>query len=243
MAQTVFNFKGQTALVTGGTKGIGRAIAGQLAKGGAKVIITGQSAVFKAPVGYVYWPLDLSDSHSVEVFLQKVARLQRLDILVNNAGTNIVEPIDEITLEHWTKVLNVNLTGAMLVAQQAAVLMKKRKSGRILNISSIFGLISRARRNAYSASKAGLIGLTRASALDLAGHGIMVNALCPGFVLTDLTKRILSAAEQAQLKAQIPVGRFGREEEIAQAAAFLCSSSNTYITGQAIVIDGGVSIQ
>jgi 3-oxoacyl-[acyl-carrier protein] reductase len=108
-----------------------------------------------------------------------------------------------------------------------------------VNVSSIFGLVSRSKRDSYSASKAGLIGLTRAAALDLAPYGILVNALCPGFTLTDLTRSILSKDEMKRLSSEIPLGRFAREEEIAASAVFLCSDLNTYITGQAIAVDGG----
>ncbi len=241
---TLISFKGKTVLLTGGTRGLGAAMRDAFAGLGARVIYTGTAVGAKPKAGTVYWPLDLADAQSTSSFISRMRALKRLDVLVNNAGTNILGSIDRIQKDDWDKVLRVNLTGAMLLMKEAAVLMKKNKAGgRILNVSSIFGLISRERRNAYSASKAGLLGLTRAAALDLAGHGVLVNAVCPGFVLTDLTKRMLSGREQAQLVGRIPMGRFGREEEIAAAAVFLCSSLNTYMTGQTMVVDGGTSIQ
>ncbi len=236
------DFKDKVVLVTGGTRGLGAAMVQQFSAAGAKVIYTGTKAQ-KAMPKTQCWPLDLSDGHSIEAFIDRLRTLKRLDVLVNNAGTNIIESIDRINKTDWDHVLQVNLTGAMLLMKEAALLMKKNKGGRILNVASIFGLISREKRNAYSASKAGLIGLTRAAALDLASEGILVNAICPGFVLTDLTKRMLSVKERAELIGRIPMGRFGKEEEIAHTAVFLCSPLNTYLTGQAIVIDGGVSIQ
>ena len=238
------SFKGKTVLVSGGTRGLGAAMVDAFAGAGAEVICTGTAARVRPRKGVVYWPLDLSDDKSTADCIRRMRGLKRLDILVNNAGTNIIEPIDRMDKDHWDCVLQVNLTGAMLLMKEAAVLMKKnKKGGRILNVSSIFGLISREKRNAYSASKAALIGLTRAAALDLAADGVLVNAICPGFVLTDLTKRMLSVKERTVLVNSIPMGRFGKEEEIAATAVFLCSPLNTYLTGQTVIIDGGVSIQ
>jgi len=186
----------------------------------------------------------LSDKTSTEKFISRLRKIPKIDILINNAGINVIEPIDELNQADWEKILKVNLTGPMLLTKEVAVIMKKNKTaGRILNISSMFGIISKAKRNSYSASKAGLIGLTRSSALDLAPYNILVNALCPGFTMTDLTASILSPAEIKRLSSEIPLGRFADEEEIAKIAVFLCSDFNTYITGQAIVADGGFTIQ
>ena len=236
--------KGKVALVTGGTRGIGKAIVQLLTQQGCRVIYTGTKRNSPSHPATQYWPLDLADDASIAEFLKRLKKVPQIDILVNNAGINIIEPIDALDADHWEKIIKVNLTGSMLLMKEAARIMKKNKrGGRILNISSIFGLVSKAKRNAYSASKAGLIGLTRASALDLAADRIMVNALCPGFVLTDMTKHILSPKEIRVLSAEIPLGRFGREMEIAKTALFLCSDWNTYITGQTVVVDGGFMIQ
>ena len=245
MRKNPLSWKGKVAVVTGGTRGLGKAVADVLSHHGAYVIYTGtREQKFPRHPLKIFWPLDLSSKASIQEFRQRLRRLPRLDILINNAGINVIAPIEDIDEADWQNIIQVNLTGAMLLMQEAARIMKKNKSGgHILNLSSIFGVISKAQRNAYSASKAGLIGLTRASSLDLAPYGILVNAICPGFVLTDLTKSILSAKERATLVAQVPVGRFGRVEEIARCAAFLCSPWNTYITGQTIIIDGGFSIQ
>ncbi|MBI4308821.1 MAG: SDR family oxidoreductase [Candidatus Omnitrophica bacterium] len=245
MSAIPLNFKGKVALVTGGARGIGRAIVKRLHYCGAKVIYTGTSTgKTHAVKGCMYWPLDLSKEQSVAEFTGRMRTLKRLDILVNNAGINIIEAIDQVEKSHWDRVLQVNLTGAMLLMKEAAILMKKNKrGGKILNISSIFGIVSRAKRNAYSASKAGLIGLTRAAALDLATDGILVNALCPGFVKTDLTASILSEQEMRLLSAKVPLGRFAQEEEVATAALFACSDFNLYMTGQAIVVDGGYTLR
>lgn len=241
----MISFSGKVAIVTGATKGIGKAIADMLAQGGCHVIYTGtKDKKSSSHSKGEYWTLDLSDDDSVAVFLGKVGKLKRVDILVNNAGINKIEPIDEVTDSAWERILKINLTGTMKLMRDAVKVMKKnRRGGKILNISSIFGITSREKRNSYSASKAGMIGLTRASALDLAPFNILVNALCPGFVLTNLTKSILSARDIKELSSEIPLGRFGREEEIAKAAVFLCSDLNTYITGQSVIVDGGYTIK
>lgn len=238
------DFTGKTALVTGATRGIGKAIVDVLIDRGCSVIVTGTKGKFSQGDIISYIPLDLSKKTSIVSFKKHLAKFNQIDILVNNAGINIIEPIDKIDIQHWDKVIQVNLTGAMLVTQAVVQIMRKKKSGgKILNISSIFGLKSRAMRNAYSASKSGLIGLTRAAALDLAKDNILVNALCPGFTLTDLTQSILSKKEMKQLCEEIPMGRFANEHEIAITAVFLCSELNTYITGQTLTIDGGVMIR
>lgn len=241
----MINFSAKTALVTGGTRGIGRAMVRLLLSAGCKVIYTGTGNRDRSVIrGATYWQLDFNQPASVNSFLVRMRGLSRLDILINNAGINIIEPIDRLNRENWDKIIRVNLTGAMLLMREASRMMKKRRiPGRVLNISSIFGVISKSRRNSYSASKSGLIGLTRAAALDLARDKILVNALCPGFVLTDLTRSVLSTKEIRDLSFEIPLGRFAEEEEIARVALFLCSDSNTFMTGQALVADGGFSIR
>jgi len=233
------------AIVTGGTRGIGKAIADQLSQLDCHVIYTGTKPQrFSSKARQEYWSLDLSDDQSTDVFCRKLHQLPGVDILVNNAGINIIEPVDEISVDHWDKIIKINLTAPMRLMKEAAKIMKRdRKGGRILNISSIFGLVSKEKRCAYSASKAGLIGLTRAAALDLAANNILVNALCPGFILTDLTKGILTQKEIKQLSKEIPLGRLAQATEVSQAAIFLCSELNTYITGQAVVVDGGATIR
>ena len=239
------DFSKKTAIVTGGTRGIGKSIVSLLLESGCYVIYTGTK---KQPISSIkdgqYEQLDLSDEKSTDRFVKKVIdKTSRIDILVNNAGINIVEPIDEIQDENWEKVLAVNLTGSMRLMRAVAKVMKNGHGGRILNVSSIFGIVSKAKRSSYSASKAGIIGLTRASSLDLAPYNILVNALCPGFTSTELTKSILSSKEINDLSSQIPLGRFADAQEIAKIAVFLCSDLNTYLTGQAIVVDGGITVK
>lgn len=240
------NLSGKTAIVTGGTRGIGRSIVLHLLESGCDVIYTGTKKQIKSPVaGAMYEQLDLFDEKSIERFFEDVVRrTPKIDILINNAGINIIEPIDEIKDDNWEKVLTVNLTGTMRLMRAVAKVMKKNNTGgKILNISSIFGVVSKSKRNVYSASKAGVIGLTRASALDLAPYNILVNALCPGFTSTDLTSSVLSEKEMKELSSKVPLGRFADVSEVAKIAVMLCSDLNTYITGQTVVVDGGVTAQ
>jgi len=234
-------FDGKTALVTGGTRGIGAALVVALAEAGADVAYTGTAAERPegAPDGR-YLPLDLADAADTERFCAELETWERLDILVNNAGINIIEPIDAIDEAHWRRVLDVNLTGAMLVTRSAARVMERAgRGGRVLMLGSIFSFVSREMRDAYSASKTGLLGLVRAAALDLAGHGILVNAVCPGPTMTDLTASILTDADAEEMTSRIPLGRFAAPQEIAAACAFLVSDLNTYMTGTSLVVDGG----
>jgi 3-oxoacyl-[acyl-carrier protein] reductase len=228
MPSNNISLKGKTALVTGATRGIGKAIASLFKEAGAKVIAVGSKE------------LDLSDGQSIERFLERMEGFGPIHILVNNAGINKIDAIDQINDEDWDRIIQVNLTGARkLMTKTSQIMIRRKIKGHILNISSIFGIVARAKRGSYAASKAGLIGLTKAVALDLAPQGILVNALCPGFVGTDLTRSVLSKKEMAMLSQDVALGRFADVEEIACAALFLCSSKNTYITGQAIVADGG----
>ena len=240
------DFSKKTAIVTGGTRGIGKSIVSLLIESGCHVIYTGTKKQPKSPIkNGQYEQLDLSDKKSIDHFVKEVVgKTSRIDVLINNAGINIIESIDEVKYENWEKILAVNLTGPMHLTKAVAKTMKKNKhGGKILNISSIFGVVSKAKRNSYSASKSGLMGLTRASSLDLAPYNILVNTLCPGFTSTELTKSILSSKEMKDLSLQVPLGRFADASEIAKIAVFLCSDLNTYLTGQTIVVDGGVTTQ
>jgi 3-oxoacyl-[acyl-carrier protein] reductase len=241
---TDLSFSGKTAIVTGATRGIGRAIADLLQKCGAHVICTGTRVAHTIDQGREFIPLDFCDEPSVTDFFRAIKKFPTIDVLVNNAGINVIESIDQIQLEHWEKIIKVNLTGSMrLMKEVSQVMIKNKTRGKMLNISSIFGLVSKAKRNSYSASKSGMIGLTKASALDLAPYGILVNALCPGFTKTELTESILSPQEREALAKQVPLGRFASVEEMAWAAAFLCSDYNGFMTGQMLVADGGFTIR
>ena len=231
------DFTGQTALVTGGTRGIGKELADQLADLGARVIVTGRSEKGDCP--HRLMQVDFENRESTLRFLDLVEAAGRIDVLVNNAGINRINTIDATNVEDWDALRAVNLDAPLLLTRAVSSIMKKNGYGRIVNIASIFGVISKPRRALYSMTKFGLRGLTVASALDLARHGILVNTLSPGFVLTELTRSILSEAEMNELAAEVPLGRFADPAEIARVALFLASRENTYITGQNIVADGG----
>ena len=240
------DFTGKTAIVTGGTRGIGRSIVTLLLKSGCHVIYTGTNEHSKSPIkNGKYEQLDLSDKNSFKRFTEEVInKTQNIDILINNAGINIIEPIYEIQNNNWEEVLAINLTGSMLMMREVSKVMKSQiRGGKILNISSIFGVVSKSKRCSYSASKTGLIGLTRASALDLAPFNILVNSLCPGFTNTELTSSILSTEDKISLEKEIPLGRYAEVSEIAKMAIFVCSDLNTYMTGQTIIVDGGFTIE
>jgi 3-oxoacyl-[acyl-carrier protein] reductase len=160
-------------------------------------------------------------------------------VLVNNAGINPIEALGEISAENWAQTIQVNLTAPFLLIQGLAPGMTARGWGRVVNISSIWAAVSKAKRASYSAAKTGLIGLTRTSAIELAPHGVLVNAVCPGFVETELTRANNPPEALEVIRKTIPLGRLAQPEEIARFVAFLCSEQNTYLTGQSIVIDGG----
>jgi 3-oxoacyl-[acyl-carrier protein] reductase len=242
------DFENKTVVVTGGTRGIGAATVEAFLESGARVYATGtdlqvlnelnDSAKFKAkPVEYLYLDFILPDS--VSDCLGILSKLDRIDVLVNNAGVNKINPIDEIAEEDWDWINAVNLRGPFLITKMLAKKMKEQKSGRVVNISSIFGVVSKEKRATYSTTKWGLIGLTKAIALDLAPHNILVNVVSPGFVDTELTRRILGDKGIDELVGKIPQQRLANSEEISKTVLFLASEHNTYITGQNIIVDGG----
>lgn len=240
-----FDLKGKVAVVTGGSRGIGRAIAQGLLSCGARVLITSThdtSGWWKQETTVTHAVLNFNNDASIEAFSRTLDQFDRIDILVNNAGIHYPMAIDRIKQSQWEEVLRVNLTGPMRMIQLVLPKMKEH-GGSILNVSSISGIIARPGGGTYSASKSGLIGLTRAVALDLAKHRILVNALCPGTTRTDMVDQVLSQEQTEQFRRQSALERLATPEEIANIALFLVSPLNTYITGQAIVADGGTIIQ
>ena len=233
----------KVVLITGASSGIGQATAHLLAAKGFTVFGTSRKPDTNVRP-YRMLPLDVRSDTSVQTAVQSILdQTGRLDILINNAGVNKIDYVYDIVDEDWDRILTVNLTAAMKLVRHVAPKMMSEKKGHILNISSIFGGISKSKRNAYSASKAGLIGFTQASALDLAPYNILVNALCPGFTKTDLTQEVLGQQGMDDLSKQVPMGRMASPEEIAKTALFLVSNWNTYITGQEIIVDGGFVAQ
>jgi len=243
------DFIGQTALVTGATRGIGKQIADDLATLGADVILTGsnpeQVALLNRDAGQVgkgshhYMAVDFLDQKSTRKFLDEIGKMRKIDICINNAGINRINSIDETLVKDWNDINAVNLEAPFLITRVVSKIMKANNYGRIVNISSIFGVISKAKRSIYSISKFGLRGLTVSSAIDLAPYNVLVNTVSPGFVLTELTQRILSKEEMDKLAGQVPLGRFALPDEISKGVLFLVSRHNTYITGQNLIIDGG----
>jgi 3-oxoacyl-[acyl-carrier protein] reductase len=215
----------RTALVTGASRGIGAAIAHELRRQDVRVLDAGRDA------------LDLSDSASVGAWLGRHGG--EVDILVNNAGINVLNAVEAITPDDWQAMVQVDLTAPLLLLQGVAPGMRARGWGRVVNISSIFGVVTRERRGAYSAVKAGLNGLTRTAAVEMAPFGVLVNSVCPGYVATDLTRQNNSPADIEKIEATIPLGRLAAPEEIARCVAWLCSEANTYLTGQTLLVDGG----
>lgn len=217
--------EGRTALITGASRGIGAAIAARLQADGLVVLSPSSEA------------LDLSSTVSIDTYLSQLT--DPIDILVNNAGINRLGSIDEISGKDFEEVIQINLLGHFQLTQGLVKGMKARRYGRIVNISSIWSLVSRERRVTYSAAKAGLNGLTRALALELAPYHILVNAVAPGYINTELTKKNNPPEALERIAGEIPLGRLGEPSEIAECVAFLCSPKNSYMTGQVIVLDGG----
>ena len=183
--------------------------------------------------------VDFCDADSTRSFITAVGLEPRIDVLVNNAGINRINPVDAVLDDDWLAVQRVNLDAPLRLTRTVSRIMKANGYGRIVNISSIFGVISKEKRALYSITKFGLRGLTVASAHDLASYGVLVNSVSPGFVRTELTDKMLSRSEQASLTDQIPLRRFAKPEDISPVVIFLASSLNTYVTAQNVVVDGG----
>ncbi|MBL9146484.1 MAG: SDR family oxidoreductase [Verrucomicrobiaceae bacterium] len=247
----LFSLSGKSALITGGSRGLGKAMARGFAEAGADVVISSRSAddlkEAAAEIGAglnvrVEWiAADMSDRAQVKALADEaVQRLGKIDILVNNAGINNPQPIDEITDEVWDKNVEVDLTACMAMARYLVPGMKQRKWGRLIYTSSVLGLGGRLHRNVYCACKAALIGLAKANALELGPYGITANCLCPGPFLTDMPMKLLSDADKQKFSDRTALGRWGLPREIAGPALLLASDAGSYITGEAIVVDGGV---
>jgi 3-oxoacyl-[acyl-carrier protein] reductase len=245
----IVELQGQTALVTGGSRGIGLAIARTLAEAGARVGVVardeGRAAAAAAGLpgeGHAGFAADVADAASVtELFRRVEETLGTPDILVNNAGITRDNLLMRLKDDDWDDVLNTNLRGAFNTIRAATRGMMKRKSGRIINITSVVGVMGNKGQANYAASKAGLIGLTKSVAKELASRGILVNAIAPGYIATDMTSDLPEQARTALLE-QIALGRLGEPEDIASVVRFLAGPGAAYITGQVLVVDGGMVI-
>jgi gluconate 5-dehydrogenase len=252
--QELFNLTGKTAIVTGGSRGLGKEMAEGLAEAGANLVLCARRESWLQPTleefrgrGFRAEGIicDVSKAEDAQRVVDETVRLfGQVDVLINNAGISWGEMPEEMPLEKWQQVLDVNLTGCFLFAQAAGREMLKRQSGSIINITSISGLTSSANGPFYAgyvASKAGLIGLTRELAASWGRKGIRVNAIAPGFFHSRLADAVIDIYERA-IQENNPIPRVGREGELKGAAVFLASDASSYVTGQTIVVDGGMTV-
>ena len=242
----VIDLTGRVALVTGSTRGIGHAVAVALHAAGAKVAVHGRDAVKAREVaaaigdGTMGVAADIADAAQVDAAIAEVERgLGPIDILVNNAGLTRDNILLRLTPDDWDAVLDANLKGAFLCTKAVMRAMMKKRSGRIINISSVVGLTGNKGQANYAASKAGLIGFTKAVAKEYASRNVLVNCIAPGFIETDMTSGLPEDA-RAALLGEIALGRLGKPEDIAGAVLYLSSDLAAYVTGQTLVVDGGM---
>ncbi len=241
------DLEGRVALVTGAARGIGRVIADLLAENGARVVYTDRDAC-AAPDGHLALRLDVTRPAEIDSAVAAVLqRFGRLDILINNAGIGLAERagIGQASSEAWDQVLGVNLTGVFRMGRAAAAPMIAQRSGRIVNIASVVGLVALRQQGAYAAAKAGVVNLTRSMALELAGHDILVNAVAPGSTETEVWRDwardpgIDERGLYARLLSHIPLGRPAQPREIGNAVLFLVAPESSYVTGHVLTVDGG----
>jgi len=241
-------FQGKNVLITGGTKGIGQHIASAFYNHGAKVIVVGTNSKringinSKNNSQFIAIKCDFTKDNFIQDLSTQLVKYKKIDVLVNNAGINKIDNFVETKDTDYRNIHSVNLYAPYQISKLIAGKMLNNNFGRIINISSIFGKLSKEKRSLYSMSKFGLHGLTVSLAAELSKKGILTNTVSPGFINTDLTRKILSKKEMNDLSKSVPIGRFGDPEEIAPIILFLASEKNTYITGQNIMIDGGFSI-
>jgi 3-oxoacyl-[acyl-carrier protein] reductase len=243
------SLKGKVALVTGGAQGIGKAIATRLAREGATVAIADVNIdVARSVAGELEnqggtvaaYQVDVSDSSQAEELIEQITeKYLSLDILINNAGISRDALLIRTSEEDWDRMMAVNLKGAFNLTKNAAKAMVKQKSGKIVNVTSVIGLMGNAGQAAYASSKAGLVGLTKTAAKELAARGITVNAVAPGYIQTAMTENLSQKAKDAFLNL-IPLRRAGTAEDVADVVTFLVSDQAGYITGQVIRVDGGL---
>jgi len=242
------NFKDKTVLVTGSTRGIGKAIATEFAKRGASVIITGRNKGnaevvannIKNEFGVEAYGFKLDFSENIEDQWKEISNVAgNVDILVNNAGLTRDTLFIRMKDEDWEEVINANLTGTFKITKLVVKGMMKKKWGRIINISSVVAFTGNAGQVNYATTKAGLIGFTKSLAKELASRNITVNAVAPGFIETDMTDKIPAEIKEKYLE-QIPLGKFGKPEDVAYAVVFLASDLASYITGTTIHVNGGM---
>jgi len=243
-------FEGRRALVTGASRGIGEAVAMRLAEEGATVVAAARTASdLERVVGRIReaggqassLALDLSDSASVETAVKAALADGPVDVLVNNAGVTDDNLLLRMSKESWDRVLSTNLTGVFLLTQALVRSMIKKRYGRIVNVTSVVGMMGNAGQANYAASKAGLIGFTKSVARELASRNVTCNAVAPGFIATSMTEKMTDDAKTA-LSSQIPLGRLGAPADVAAAVAYLASEDAAYVTGHVLNVSGGLLI-
>ena len=251
MSLDIFKLDGRVALITGGNRGLGFAMAQALAEAGADVVVTSRqqekalqsAATLARDTGRhaLGLAVDVTHAEQVESMVQAVVKeFGRIDILVNNAGINIRKPIEEFDETSWDLVQNTNLKAPFLCSRAVARYMKEQRYGRVINVSSMLGMVALPERGAYCSSKGGLLQLTKVLALEWASYNITVNALCPGPFATELNIPVMSNPQASQLFLNhIALGRWGQPEEIKGAIVFLASNASSFMTGAALVVDGG----
>jgi 3-oxoacyl-[acyl-carrier protein] reductase len=241
------SLEGRVALVTGGSRGIGAAVSRDLAVAGARVAVnyrTGKDAAeaVASEIGGVALSADVSDPEQAQALVERIeSDLGDLDILVNNAGVTRDTLIARMSDEDWNVVLDTNLRGAFNTSRAVARKMLRRRSGVIVNLTSVVGLHGNPGQANYAASKAGLIGLTKALARELGSRGVRVNAVAPGYIDTELTN-VLSDEQRGAILANTPLGRLGQPEDVAGAVRFLCSDEAAFVTGEVLLVDGGLGM-
>ena len=228
------------AVVTGATRGIGFAIADRLLRDGVEVIATGTQKNSNYPNGASYYSVDFTNERSTNEFIEYLKH-QKIDILINNAGINKIGEFANIAIDDFDRILRVNLRTPFQLCQAVIPNMKQNNWGRIVNLTSIFGNITKEYRAPYSSSKFGLDGMTAALAAEVSKEGILANSVGPGFIDTELTRSVLGEDGISELKGRIPMKRLGQVEEIASLVSWLVSDENTYMSGQNLMIDGGFS--
>ena len=243
------DFKDKTVLITGATRGIGKAIADCFKEAGASLVLTGTKEdeinrlnfenQENSITNIKYTQVDFSNSNSVDKFIDKIKLYDKIDVCINNAGINIINEFNETSIDEFNLINDINIKGPYQILKIVGPKMIANNYGRVVNIASIWSVVTRRGRSMYTLSKNALVGLTKTMAVEWASNNIMVNAVSPGFTLTELTKETNTEEQLEAIQKIIPAKRMAEPMEIAKVVAFLCSDLNTYLTGQNITVDGG----
>lgn len=245
----MINYKDKVVLITGGTRGIGKAIADCLYDYGATLLLTGtrqeqvdalnEQNQAKNIDKVTYYQVDFSSTESIDRFLTTIDKLDRIDVCINNAGINIINDFCDVSFEEFERIQKINVIAPYKILKVVGSKMVQNGYGRIVNIASIWSVITRPGRSSYTLSKNAIAGLTKSLAIEWAQYNVLVNAVSPGFTMTELTKTTNTPEELQLLESQIPAKRMAQPNEIANVVAFLCCDMNSYLTAQNIIVDGG----